>query len=215
MAESCNEDQTKLFQLIKDILTSTTVIEETIAEKGSKKNPVADNIDTANKPVDLQPHDINVLAGKVQELILNNQVFKNEIKELISESKEEMKQVVNSEISNLKAELNEIQEKQEAEQYSRRNCLLFHGIPESENESTDELVQTFLMQNFEIHISHYDLDRSHRLKTSRPSKYPWPIIVKFLQHNLKNFIYSQKNLLHKTGYLITESLTKKRLGIIS
>ena len=26
------------------------------------------------------------------------------------------------------------------EQYSRRNCLLIHGLPESKNENTDELV---------------------------------------------------------------------------
>ena len=61
------------------------------------------------------------------------------------------------------------------EQYSRRNCLLLHGIPET-NKDTDEAVLTTCNNQLGLQLSHrlggnrpdLNIDRSHRLGGNRP-----------------------------------------------
>ena len=51
------------------------------------------------------------------------------------------------------------------EQYSRRNCLLIHGIPEPSQpivEDTDALVINVLSEKLGVHVGKAHLDRSHR-----------------------------------------------------
>ena len=56
----------------------------------------------------------------------------------------------------------------ELEQYSRRNCLLFHGLKESDGENTDKIVIDTIRKEMTIDISEQDLDRTHRIgKASR------------------------------------------------
>ena len=92
---------------------------------------------------------------------------------------------------------------------------MLYGVPEKRGENTDELVKTFCKENLDFEITNYDLDRSHRLKKSSNAKdRPAPIIAKFVQHNVKAYLYNRKKCLKGTRYLITESLTKKKMEII-
>ena len=80
-------------------------------------------------------------------------------------------------------------ELEEAEQYSRRNCLVFHGIAEDKGESTSGVVMEIIRNQLEISddkVSMKDIDRSHRLgklkneRATRANKpRNRPIIVKF------------------------------------
>ena len=45
------------------------------------------------------------------------------------------------------------------EQYSRRNCLLLHGIEEESNENTDQCVIEVLCESMGETISIQDIDR--------------------------------------------------------
>ena len=75
-------------------------------------------------------------------------------------------------ISELKSEVKYLNEKVETmdrsldrhEQYSRRNCLLIHGVKESEKEDTDEVVIEFFEKEMKEKLSVNDIDRSHRLE---------------------------------------------------
>ena len=49
------------------------------------------------------------------------------------------------------------------EQYSRRNCLLIHGVKENKKEDTDEVVIEFFEKEMKEKLSANDIDRSHRL----------------------------------------------------
>ena len=49
------------------------------------------------------------------------------------------------------------------EQYSRQNCLLVHGIVETDDEVTDDLVIKTISPKMKIEISPVDLDRTHRI----------------------------------------------------
>ena len=49
------------------------------------------------------------------------------------------------------------------EQYSRRNCALIHGIPETPDEKTDEVFISTVKQHLKVNLKARDLERSHRL----------------------------------------------------
>ena len=58
------------------------------------------------------------------------------------------------------------------EQYSRRNCILIHGIAENKEENTDQQAIDFINDNLDIKIS---IDRSHRIGGYGKAR---PIILK-------------------------------------
>ena len=53
------------------------------------------------------------------------------------------------------------------EQYSRRNCILIHGLKEDRNESTDDRVLKLFRDELNEDILLVDLDRTHRIGKKR------------------------------------------------
>ena len=102
------------------------------------------------------------------------------------------------------------------EKYSRRNCLLVHGIMEETVEDTDEKIMNTLQQSMDETITPEDIDRSHRLGNSKSLKNakPCPITVKFVRYNTRNRIYRNKEMLKGTGISEIESLTAKRINML-
>ena len=78
------------------------------------------------------------------------------------------------------------------EQYSRRNCLLIHGLPESENENTDELVIDAIKEKMGEEIEKNEIDRSHRIGSPKNNGKSRPIIIKFLRYNTRCKIFKNK-----------------------
>ena len=102
------------------------------------------------------------------------------------------------------------------EKYSRRNCLLKHGIVKETAEDTDEKIINKLQQSMDETIKPEDIDKSHRLckpKSSKNAK-PRPMILKFTRYNTRNRIYRNKKKLKGTGISVTESLTTKRINML-
>ena len=65
------------------------------------------------------------------------------------------------------------------EQYSRRNCILIHGLKEEKNESADERVLKLFREELNEDVL-VDLDRTHRIEKKRDSSSkPRPVIAKF------------------------------------
>ena len=54
------------------------------------------------------------------------------------------------------------------EQYLRRNCLVLHGVNESNDENTDQILIKTFFEELGVEINDDDLDRSHRL--GKPKK---------------------------------------------
>ena len=78
------------------------------------------------------------------------------------------------------------------EQYSRRNCLLLHGVNESNDENTNEIIIKKFSEELGVEIKEDDLDRSHRLgKPKRKDNKPRPIIVKFARYAVSREIFWQ------------------------
>ena len=62
------------------------------------------------------------------------------------------------------------------EQYSGKNCLLIHGLPENRNENTNQIIIVTLKEKTGEEISEVDLDCNHRLGAPKDDK-ARPIIV--------------------------------------
>ena len=98
------------------------------------------------------------------------------------------------------------------EQYSRRKCLLVHGIKEVRSEATDDIIIETISQNLDIDIAPHDLERSHRIGQPRqPGEKQRPIIVKFVWYNDCNKIFRNKKNLKGKEISITETLTANRM----
>ena len=99
-------------------------------------------------------------------------------------------------------------------QYSRRNCLLLHGIPENKNEKTDDLCLATINEHLELAITEVDIERTHRIGKPRDvSQKSRPIIVKFVRYNDRKNVFNRKKKLKEKNISITESLTATRMKI--
>lgn len=98
------------------------------------------------------------------------------------------------------------------EQYSRRNSLRIYGLPLVSNENTDDTVIRFCKEKLQLEIKKEMIDYSHRLgKDENRSK---PLLVKFVNRNIKNEIYRKKSKLKGTKLVIREDLTLKNIQLM-
>ena len=99
-----------------------------------------------------------------------------------------------SKISELKAD-NEIKF-DDHEQYSRRNCLVITGLPETEGEDTDTIIHNLFLNKLGINMDIYQIDRSHRLGPRRyredQTLISRPIIVKFATYRSRKTVFNAK-----------------------
>ena len=70
---------------------------------------------------------------------------------------------LNRKVSKMNERIEELENKIDLqEQYSRRNCILIHGIAENKEENTDHQAIDFINDSLDIKIDKTDIDRSHR-----------------------------------------------------
>ena len=106
----------------------------------------------------------------------------------------------------------------QAEQYSRRNCLRVSGYTEDPNENSDDIVLQ-LASDIGSPIKLEDIDRSHRVgnPNSTRRKVPRDIIVKFATYRTRAYFYKARTNLKTSGHegvFVNEDLTKKRNGYL-
>lgn len=159
---------------------------------------------------------VPAIAEAVRETICNDlhQAFQTELDKKQAQLDEAMKQ-----ITSLRNEISSVHSLLDAqEQYSRRNCLRIHGIPESGDEaSTDDLIVKLATEKLNVNITKDQIDRSHRISPKpRPNQSgvttgkPRAIIVKFSTYNIRHSFYKARVQLKGTGIYINEDLTTKR-----
>jgi len=120
-----------------------------------------------------------------------------------------------AEIKEIKMQFNAISAKcDDLEAYSRRNCVVIHGVKEVKGENVVELALKIINDNIKIDnfsIEMGMIDNCHRLGGG--GKNGRPIIIKFTSFLVKNKIWTQKKQLKGTGIVMTESLTKSGAGL--
>ena len=128
--------------------------------------------------------------------------------------KEETINKLKEEVSTLSERLDKAEERiDNHEQYSRRNCLLLHGIEETNNEDTDKLVLDVINKDLNIDMNVSAIERTHRIGNPKEKKKKSrPIIVKFVRYYDRKSVFVNKKRLKGKGVSVTESLTKFRMG---
>lgn len=102
-----------------------------------------------------------------------------------------------------------------AEQYSRRNCLRISGVRENNNENTDELILE-MTRSMDVDLSLQEIDRSHRVGKPNPAR-ARDIIVKLSTFRSREKLYRARRQLKDTGHAgvyINEDLTKFRSSLL-
>ena len=106
------------------------------------------------------------------------------------------------------------------QQYSRRTCLLIHGVEESQNEGQNEDIEAVVMNiintNLDLELSLVDIGRTHRVGRMRKTgkNKIRPLIVRFLSYRQRKKVFDWKKKLKGQKVVITESLTKKRYALL-
>ena len=117
----------------------------------------------------------------------------------------------------------------DAEQYSRRNCLKFYGVKEANGitENTDDTICKIVNDQLGVSLTPSDIDRSHRVaapkrdegerEASRAGKKttrPRAIIVKLATYRKRSEILKLRRKLKGTGVAIEEALTKTNQDLL-
>ena len=117
-------------------------------------------------------------------------------------------------VAHLERENASLHEENDAqEQYSRRNCLLLHGVPEAQTD-TDNAVLSVANDKLGLNLTRECIDRSHHLGQSTSNGKPRPIIVKLTSYDTRRKIFGAKRQLKGTRLVITENLTKRRSDLL-
>ena len=101
----------------------------------------------------------------------------------------------------------------ELEQYSRRECIVITGIPESKQEDTRAIVNDFCRDKLGVELMQGDLARTHRLGSKKEDvngkMINRPIIAKFATYEVRDLVFKSKRKLKDSGHAIFESLTTR------
>lgn len=125
-----------------------------------------------------------------------------------------------SQVSAVNARIEERQDEQE--NYSRRNCIVVHGIPETPKEDCVSKAIELFKSKLDVDIHPDQIDRAHRLGKTKDSRKMSEvvsegrraIIVKFTSYKFRHMVFTQKKRLKGTKILITESLTRLRISLV-
>ncbi|XP_071953848.1 uncharacterized protein [Antedon mediterranea] len=206
--------------------------------KGGKKDSGKEccelNTDTA-PIIDVEPLTITV-QNEISNIIKGNTSIFNDLAEKIAsivkhQLIESITQIVTDaaieairfELDDTKDRLSKVEhqvenlqnELDEAEQYSRRNCLIIQGIEEKQGEITDNIVLDLFKKKLSVEVDKTCIDRSHRLgpKVKKNGR-ARGIIVKFSSYNVRNEVYKAKKKLKGSHIYIHENLTSKRSSLL-
>ena len=158
---------------------------------------------------------IDIIQGTITSLAKDNSKLTEEVAELrheisksnsaVTKLQKELKDQ-NTYVASLEIELNRVKNTvkeqkenieelqvsfEELEQYSRKNSVEIHGIPEDIDAQTDEIVCK-VAEAVGVEMTAEKIEISHRLYRKQGIK---PIIVKFANHNDKTKLYKARTQL--------------------
>ena len=94
----------------------------------------------------------------------------------------------------------------EQEQYSRRNCLLIHGLGENRNGYTDASSTNIINEHLGLDIQPSDIDQTHRIiSKNKAHKKVRAMIIKFTRQNTRKNVFMNKRTFKGTNTSVTES----------
>ena len=139
---------------------SITTISNRVDEIGKSMDNFQQRLDTILSS-HKQESNVTPQSKLLQELRTDFMLFQKETNESLSSVKKDIGEL-KSQVSDTSRQVDELN------QYSRRNCILIHGINQSPNENVDSIVLQVIHEKLnlkDIGLSH--LDRCHRIGSPR------------------------------------------------
>ena len=182
LSDTSNEDNERKKARESSLNISLSKDDTNIFEEGIESLRCAGILYSCLQNLEKKVNKIFELSSSTKEAQINSAKPMEEVNEsikFIDEKFEEMeadRKEKERQISELKNKVKSLNEKVETmdrsldrhEQYSRRNCLLIHGVKENEKEDTDEVVIEFFEKEMKEKLSANDIDRSHQLGKKKP-----------------------------------------------
>ena len=178
-------------------------------------------------------NDISILkaiAQAVSSLIVEKLASNEETIQLVSnnlsDNRDFMSKVTDSITSNIKSEKDKVkQEITDSLSFDHKqleqNCEELRKINRDLiQEKKRPSVMRILKDNLGLEIKRMDIDRLHRVGRRRltrgnPKTKPRPVIVKFISYRTRADVFRKKRILKGSGIAISESLTRKRMELLS
>ena len=127
-----------------------------------------------------------------RKFVNNKTIIANELlKTELERTKEKLQNQV-EEADNLYTTLDDL------EQYTRKNSLQIHGIPDDCYSTTEEVVLK-LASVLNVNVNSSDIEISHKIK--RRGNNSSPIIVKFISHKVKTSLHKERVNLRSVRYV--------------
>lgn len=153
--------------------------------------------------------DEESLVQRVIEKVFTSQTFLTRLADKISE---EVSNRLMNKVSQLEEKLQKMElVVEDQEQYSRRNNIRIHGIPEVQGENIYGKIVEVCHQHLGVDIEERDIDICHRLKNSDGTT--GTILVRFCRKYIRNLVFSNKKRLKGTKIVIREDLTRQRVAV--
>ena len=190
MASSAPPDwATKIMEDIKSIKVSVSKIDG-IEKLVNQINSKVENLETKMKSMDTRVKDVekssSFVSGQFEDQKTKLKAADNELKSLNKKCHDFEGIVKKLEEKNATLE----EKTNDLEFRSLRENLLFHGIPEGQNENCETLVKQFVADKLDIG-QEITIDRAHRL--GKPKGRVRPIVVKFHEYTERETIRLKAN----------------------
>ena len=171
--EDCSEEEPTLLEIKEMLSTIQSSITSILNENGQLKEDMAELKSSLKS-------NARELKGLKASLISANKKNGELEKELKATKKKLQAQIEDSDW--LMASLDDL------EQYSRKNTVEIHGIPENVYTSTEDVVLK-VAEALNVPVVAGDIEISHKLKRRNGMT---PIIVKFASHKVKSKLYKAR-----------------------
>ncbi|KAL4716142.1 hypothetical protein ACJJTC_013919 [Scirpophaga incertulas] len=101
------------------------------------------------------------------------------------------------------------------ETYSRRNTILFHGIPEENDEDIEAKLLNILSEQMKLrHINGNCIEYCHRLGSTKDQR-ARPVLVRFESLRARSNVWNTKTSLKGSKISVSEFLTKSRQQVFT
>ena len=95
-------------------------------------------------------------------------------------------------------------------QYSLRNCILIHGITETQDGNTDDTSLHTINEHLELELTEKELDRTCRIGNRKSvNKRTRPIIAKFARYYTRRKVFVNKKRLKILEFQLPKALPNK------
>lgn len=181
-----------LFELLKDVRAQSL-------QSSKVQTDLVEGINSIRESQKSLETKMNSIEHRLDE-------FDNQLKELdglykgFSEAQKSIDELT-SRNNFLQSRLDELEDR------SRRNNLIFHGIPdlkETWQQTESKLIN--ILNTSEYPLLSGDIERAHRLGTYSPNKCR-PVIAKFTNYKTREKIFSMRNRLKESNISITEDFS--------